>query len=251
MRVAILQPGYLPWLGFFDLIIKSDKFIILDDVQYTIRDWRARNRIKTPQGTMWLTVPVQAANAGDKLITDIIIDNGQLWQTHHLKSIRSFYKGAPFYAEIADLIQDIYSRQYRYLIDADMAFIHRTCDYMNIKTPVMFSSDLGSTGSKDEKLLSLCKTAGATEYISGNAAKSYLRESIFLDECINVRWHDYHHPFYNQLWTKEHGFISHLSVVDLLFNHGIVSLLYIISGDLTVPNKDNLSIISANDFIKG
>ena len=249
MRVAILQPGYLPWLGFFDLIIKSDKFIILDDVQYTVRDWRARNRIKTPQGTMWLTVPIQAANARDKLITDIVIDNSQHWQTHHQKSIRSFYKGAPFYAEITDLIQDIYSTQYRYLIDADMAFIRRACDYMNIGTPIQFSSNLKAGGNKDEKLLSLCKIAGATVYISGNAAKTYLRESIFFDEGIDVIWHDYQHPFYNQLWTNENGFISYLSVADLLFNHGKDSLA-IISGDKIIPNQDNIGICNANDFSK-
>lgn len=250
MKIAIVQPGYLPWLGFFDLINKSDKFIILDDVQYTVRDWRARNRIKTPQGVMWLTVPIQASNARNKLISGIMIDNSQTWQKYHLQNFASFYKKAPFYSEIIDLIHTVHSKRYRYLIEADMEFIISACAYMNIGTPVILSSDMGSSGTKDEKLLSLCKIAGATEYISGNAAKTYLREPIFLDEGIGVRWHDYPHPYYNQLWTKEHGFISHLSVVDLLFNHGRDSRA-IISGDLTIANEDNIRVVSVNDFTKG
>jgi len=250
MKVGILQPGYIPWLGFFDLINRSDKFIILDDVQYTVRDWRSRNRIKTPQGVMWLTVPIQASNARSRIISDIVIDNTQGWQLNHIKNLTTFYKKAPFYPEIIDMINDIYCRQYRYLIDIDMAFIYAICNYMLVGTPIVLSSELGSTGSKDEKLLSLCHKVAATAYISGNAAKSYLRESIFTGKGIEVIWHDYQHPFYNQLWVKEHGFISYLSAIDLLFNQGRDSL-DIISGKLIIDNREKVSVISANDFMKG
>ncbi len=221
---VILQPGYLPWLGFFDLMCKADKFVVFDDVQYTVRDWRNRNRIKTPNGMMWLTVPVKAKGVREKLIKDVEIDNTQQWQKKHLRSIGSFYKKAKHFGEIMELLENIYKKGYKFLIDVDMDFITAVRRYLSLEAEIVFSSEVSSINKKDEKLLSVCKSLDVTHYLTGNVAKDYLREPLFTAEGIAVQWHDYRHPYHNQLWFKEQGFISHLSVIDLLFNHGPDSL---------------------------
>jgi|Deesub1362A_J573_1020465.scaffolds.fasta_scaffold00522_19 hypothetical protein len=246
MRVVILQPGYLPWLGFFDLMYKADFFVIFNDVQYTVRDWRNRNRIKTPNGVIWLTVPVESRGAREKLIKDVEIDNTQKWQERHLKSLESFYKRAKYFDEVMALIADLFKKTYRFLIDVDMDFIMKVRDYLSIDTKILFSSEIPSRGKKDEKLLSICKFLNSTCYLSGNTAKNYLRESIFAAEGIKVEWHDYQHPYYNQLWQKEQGFISHLSIIDLLFNHGPYSLA-ILTGEKVIPKPNDIVVRHAHE----
>lgn len=248
-RVVILQPGYLPWLGFFDLMFKADIFVIFDNVQYTIRDWRSRNRIKTPNGVFWLTVPVKARGARESLIKDIEVDNGQQWQQKHLKSLESFYKKAKFFADIYEIISDVYRKSYEFLIDLDMDFTLKVYQYFSLNAKIVFSSEIPVAGNKDEKLLSICKYFNATHYLSGNAAKGYLRESIFIAEGINVEWHNYQHPYYSQLWLQEQGFISHLSIIDLLFNHG-PDALAILTGEKIIPKPEGMVIRHADSFKK-
>jgi len=248
-RVVILQPGYLPWLGFFDLMHKADVFVVYDDVQYTIRDWRSRNRIKTPQGVIWLTVPVKSKKAREKLIKDVEIDNSHKWQEKHLKSLESFYKKGKFFDNVMSWIVDTYQKPFKFLIDLDMEIIFKVTQYLGIKSRILFSSEIPSEGTKDERLLSICKTLNATHYLSGNAAKAYLREEIFEKEGIKVEWHNYKHPYYNQLWLKQQGFISHLSIIDLLFNHGPESL-DIITGKKRIPVPEGITIRHADEFKK-
>lgn len=245
-RVVILQPGYLPWLGFFDLIYEAHTFVIFDDVQYTIRDWRSRNRIKTPHGIVWLTVPVKAKGVRDKLIKDVEIDNTQPWQKKHIKTLENFYKKAQYFRDIIELIHDIYKKKYTFLIDIDMDIIIRLQEYLSINSKIVFSSEIPSAGKKDEMLLSICKYLNATHYLSGNAAREYLRESIFRTEGITVEWHNYTHPYYNQLWLKELGFVSNLSVIDLLFNHGSDSLA-ILTRRKVIPNPEGIKVKHANE----
>ena len=247
MRAVILQPGYLPWLGFFDLMYKADTFVILDDVQFTVRDWRNRNRIKTPNGTLWLTIPVQAKHAREKLVTEVEIDNTQNWQKKHLKSLESFYKKTKYFNEIIELTHDLFDKSYRFLVDLDMVFIYEINQYLSLDTRILFSSEIGSTEEKDEKLLSICRHLNASHYLSGDVAKNYLREPIFLAEGISVEWHNYSHPYYNQQWIKEQGFISYLSVLDLLFNHGTESLA-IITGKKIIPRPENITVRNANEL---
>lgn len=247
MRAVILQPGYLPWLGFFDLMYKADTFVILDDVQFTVRDWRNRNRIKTPNGTLWLTIPVQAKHAREKLVTEVEIDNTQNWQKKHLKSLESFYKKTKYFNEIIELTYDLFDKSYRFLVDLDMVFIYEINQYLSLGTRILFSSEIGSTEEKDEKLLSICRHLNASHYLSGDVAKNYLREPIFLAEGISVEWHNYSHPYYNQQWIKEQGFISYLSVLDLLFNHGTESLA-IITGKKIIPRPENITVRNANEL---
>ncbi len=229
-RVVILQPGYLPWIGFFDMMAKADVFVIFDDVQYTVRDWRSRNRIKKPDGVLWLTVPIQSKGSREKLIKDVEVDSAQKWQRNHSKNLQSFYSKTPFFEQTMEMIGDLYEKSFQFLLDVDMDFISKVSHFLGIKAEVCFSSSLPSDGVKDEKLLSICKHLQATHYLSGNAARDYLREPLFNAEGISVEWHNYQHPVYHQRWLKEQGFISHLSIVDLLFNHG----------------HDALDILSAN-----
>lgn len=247
-RVVILQPGYLPWIGFFDLMHKADIFVIYDDVQYTIRDWRNRNRIKTSNGVIWLTVPVKTKDIREKLIKNVEIDNLQQWQRKHLKSFESFYKKAKYFDEVFNLIVDSYKKNYKFLIDLDMNLIMKIKEYLSIKTEVKYSSEIPSKDAKDERLLSICKYLNASSYLSGNAAKAYLREQIFNDEGISVEWHDYSHPFYNQLWLREQGFITHLSIIDLLFNHGKLAT-DIILGNIIIPPPEGIKIRHADEVM--
>ncbi len=246
-RVVILQPGYLPWLGFFDLVYKADTFVILDDVQYTVRDWRNRNRIKTPNGIIWLTVPVRSQNVREKLIKDVEIDNSQDWQRKHLKTFETFYKKARCYHEIIEMLLPVYEKKYKFLIEVDLDIIQRIKSYLSIQSELLFSSEIPSEGKKDEKLLSICKHLNATHYLSGNAAKNYLREEIFEKEGIKVEWHNYKHPYYEQLWMKEIGFVSYLSVVDLLFNHGPESLA-ILTNRKTIYKPEDIIMKNADEF---
>lgn len=248
-KIVILQPGYLPWLGFFDLLSKADTLVIFNNVQYTVRDWRSRNRIKTPDGVIWLTVPVQAKGVREKLIKDVKVDNSQQWQKKHLESLKNCYKKAKYFKEIIELINDVYKKNYTFLIDVDMDFILKVKKYLSLEDKIIFSSEIPSTGGKDKKLLSICKYFNATHYLSGNTAKEYLREPIFVNEGITVEWHNYHHPYYNQLWLKEQGFISHLSMIDLLFNHGRDSLS-ILTGQKIMPKPGAIKVRHADDTVR-
>jgi hypothetical protein len=249
MTTVILQPGYLPWLGYFDLMSRADTFVILDDVQYTVRDWRSRNRIKTPDGVMWLTIPVQAKGVREKLIKDVAVDNSQLWQRKHLKNLESFYKKAPYFDEIRTLINGIYEKTFTFLIDVDMTFILKVREYLSLEADIVFSSEIPSHGEKDERLLSICKAINTTLYLTGDAAKDYLRQQIFSAQEITVEWQNYQHPYYNQLWLERAGFISHLSIIDLLFNHGPASLS-ILTGRKVVQRPRGINIKHADDAQK-
>jgi hypothetical protein len=246
-RIVILQPGYLPWLGFFDLMFKADVFVILDDVQYTKRDWRSRNRIKTTDGVIWLTVPVRAKGSRDKRIKDIEIDNAQDWARKHIRSIATFYKSARFYGEVMPVIERIYKKEFKYLIDLDLALTFEICQFLSLEREIVFSSKLGTESSKDDKLLSICMRLGGTHYLSGNAAKGYLRERIFEEDRISVEWHNYVHPYYRQLWVEKVGFVSHLSAIDLLLNHGRESL-EILTGKKVIKPEGRINVIHADDL---
>ena len=243
--VVILQPGYLPWLGFFDLLYRADTFVVFDDVQYTSRDWRNRNRIKTAQGVAWLTVPVNSKGSRKIIVRDIRIDNTQQWQRKHLKSFEASYRRAPFFDEVMKCIYHIYDRHYDFLIDVDMDIVYTVMQYLSLRKKILFSSELGIPGKKDEKLLHICKAVGATNYLSGAAAVDYLREDIFKEDGISVEWQNYIHPFYNQLWLKNHGFISYLAIIDMLFNHGKDSL-DILSGVKKILRPEGICIRTVN-----
>lgn len=254
MKAVILQSGYIPWLGYFDLINQVDVFVFLDDVQWTTRDWRNRNRIRTPQGWIWLTVPAKLEGAYyDYAIKDVEIDNSQHWRKNHLGALSSFYKKSPYFDEVYALLNSILSKDLRLVIDLNYELIFGMCDYLGLKgTQFMFSQDMNvpSTVQKTDRLLYILDTIGAvTQYISGPAAKSYIEMTKFDTKGIEVVWHDYEHPYYNQNTWNSNVFIPYLSIVDLLFNHGQESL-DILSHKKTVSKPEHIQDVMPDEYKK-
>ena len=217
-KVAILQSNYIPWKGYFDLIASVDEFILYDDMQYTRRDWRNRNQIKTPQGVQWLTVPVKVKGKYHQKIRDTEID-GIHWASAHWKALTHSYRKAPHFEEIAGWLKPLYFDEiYTHLSTLNRKFIEAVCNYLGIKTVINNSWDYTLVEGKTERLADLCAQAGGTEYISGPAAKDYIEESVFTDRGINLTWFDYSgYPEYPQLWGE---FTHKVAILDLLFNCG-------------------------------
>jgi hypothetical protein len=217
-KIAILQSNYIPWKGYFDMIAAVDEFILYDDMQFTRRDWRNRNQIKTAQGVQWLTIPVKVKGKYHQTIRETEIDGTQ-WAQHHWKALLQNYRPAPCFSEIAGWLEPLYraeppmqlSQLNRHLIEA-------VCEYLGIKTTISNSWDYPLSEGKTERLADLCAAAGGDEYISGPSAKDYIEEAVFAERGITLTWFDYsRYPEYPQLW----GDFSHgVTILDLLFNCG-------------------------------
>lgn len=216
-KVAIVQSNYIPWKGYFDMIAAVDEFILYDDMQYTRRDWRNRNLIKTPQGLQWLTVPVQVKGKYTQAIRDTALQEGD-WAATHWKSLSANYARAPHFAAISGVIEPLYSRSYATLSELNRSFIEAICGYLDIGTLISNSWDYRLADGKSERLADLCQQAGAGVYVSGPAARDYLDEQVFLDRGIAVEWFGYEgYPVYPQQWS---GFEHGVTILDLLFNCG-------------------------------
>ena len=217
-RIAIVQSNYIPWKGYFDMIASVDEFILYDDMQYTRRDWRNRNQVKTPTGTQWLTVPVLVKGRYHQTIRETEID-GLEWAGLHWKTISQNYRRAPCFADISKWLEPLYlSEQYVNLSQMNRKFIHAICNYLGIKTVISSSSDYVLIDGKTERLADLCLKAGGIEYVSGPAARDYVDESVFAKNGIKLTWFDYAgYPEYPQQWD---GFTHGVSILDLLFNCG-------------------------------
>ncbi len=222
MIIGILQPGYLPWLGFFEQMHRSDIFVLYDDVQYDKNGWRNRNKIKTFTGAQWLTVPVLIKFTEHTLIHEVRINNDVNWRKKHLLSIRQSYSRAPYYHRYSYIFEEAYEKDWEYLIDLDMYFINKLAEVIGIDPRKMVrSSTLGVTGARIERLINICKKFNADIFYEGASGKYYIGEDSFSKEGIKVIFQDYQHPTYDQLYG---GFVPYLSVIDLLFNHGDKSL---------------------------
>ena len=217
-KIAIVQSNYIPWKGYFDLISSVDEFILYDDMQYTRRDWRNRNQIKTPQGVQWLTVPVRVKGKYDQKIRDTEID-GSDWAAAHWKALAQNYARAPHFAEIAAWLEPLYlAASYTHLSELNRRFIEAVCACLSINTVISDSRDYTLAEGKTERLADLCAQAGGTEYVSGQSARDYVDESVFARSGIQLTWFDYAgYPEYPQLWGE---FAHGVTVLDLLFNCG-------------------------------
>ena len=190
-RVAIVQSNYVPWRGYFDLIAAVDEFILLDDAQYTRRDWRNRNRIKTAQGTRWLTIAVQVSGRYTQPIYETLVAEPD-WAQRHWDILRQEYGRASGFSEAGPLVQEFYATvPGPRLTDINRHFLERIATFLEITTSISLSLDYKPRGSKTERLLDLCLKAGATEYVSGPAARAYLDESRFAAHGIEVTWFEY------------------------------------------------------------
>jgi len=217
-KVAIVQSNYIPWKGYFDLIAYVDEFIIYDDMQYTRRDWRNRNQIKTPQGKQWLTVPVKVKGKYLQTIRETELD-GIDWAEKHWKALEQNYRRANCFQEIAAWLRPLYEiGKITHLTELNQRFLESICGYLGIGTKLSCSWDYPFIGEKSERLASLCAAASGQVYVSGPAAKDYLLDDVFSKKSIKVEWFEYSgYPTYKQLWGEfEHG----VTILDMLFNCG-------------------------------
>ncbi len=232
MKCVILQPSYIPWRGYFHQIQKADMFVFYDDVQYEKHSWRNRNRIKTQTGTQWLTIPVLNKGIISKSvpINEILIDPKQAnWNKKHLKTLQQSYQKAPFFAQYEKLLSDFYSRDDKYLADFTIDLTIALSRELGIKnTKFIRSSDISATGKKTDRLLSILQKIGATHYITGAAAQSYLEVEKFVEYGIGLEYMIYDYPEYNQLYPPFNGQVS---VLDLLFMTGNEANKYIWKSD--------------------
>lgn len=216
-KVAILQSNYIPWKGYFDLIGAVDEFVLYDEMQYTRRDWRNRNQIKTPQGLKWLTVPVLVKGKYHQKISETEID-GVSWTANHWKALEQNYRRAPYFDEISEWLLPLYRLEYPYLSALNLAFIRKICEYLNIKTIITSSESYNLAGEKTERLANICVEAGGDEYVSGPSARNYIDEQVFRQKGIKLSWFEYEgYKEYPQLWGD---FTHNVTILDLLFNCG-------------------------------
>ncbi|MGL4550567.1 MAG: WbqC family protein [Gemmataceae bacterium] len=224
-RIAISQSNYIPWKGYFDLIQRVDEFVLYDDVQFTRRDWRNRNKIKTPSGELWLTIPVKVTGKYHQTVRETEVSD-PAWAKGHWRSLEHAYARAPHFRAFAEPFRALYAAPPGPSLSAiNRAWLQAACGLLGIDTRLTDSSDYAIEDDRNQRLISICRQAGATEYWSGPAAKCYLDEAAFADAGVAVRWMDYGgYPEYGQL----HPPFSHaVSVLDLLFNQGPDSPRYL------------------------
>jgi hypothetical protein len=218
-RLAISQSNYIPWKGYFDMIARVDEFVLFDDMQFTRRDWRNRNQIKTAQGLHWLTIPVQSKGNYFEPIKNIRVSEPG-WAAQHWKTIRLNYAKAPYFADYAPQVEAWYEQagKLELLSAVNHLFIQGICGVLGIETKLSWSMDYQIVDGKNERLISICQEAGATNYLSGPAAKDYVDEPVFQQAGVQVEWMDYsRYPVYEQ----RHGEFAHgVSVLDVIFNCG-------------------------------
>jgi hypothetical protein len=222
VRIGILQPSYLPWLGYFEQISRCDVFVFYDDVQYDRDGWRNRNRIKTRTGPQWLTVPIFLKFEDHPQLHRIKIDNSRPWRKKHLLSIEQNYAKAPFFRDYWGMFREVYDREWEYLADLNIHFTRLLTDCLGIRDKKFArSSELNIPGDRIDRLIAICRSFEADVFYEGAAGRNYIPEKEFLDHGIRVEFQDYAHPVYRQQYGP---FVPFLSVIDLLFNNGRDSL---------------------------
>lgn len=228
MRVSINQPAYLPWLGYFHRIARSDLHVVLDQVQFEKNSVTNRNKIRTANGWSWLTVPVKTKGKFGELEIDTITIDNTIWMQKHWKTICQYYGKAPFFEQYAPALAAIYERPWERLTDLTTELNGYFLKFaLGIETPLLYGSNLHSGGKKDELVLNICRDVGATTYISGPFGRNYLDEEKFRQAGIAIEYHDYVHPVYPQQYQP---FEPYMSTLDLIMNCGGKSLEVMMSG---------------------
>jgi len=220
MIISIHQPNYLPYLGFFDKMARSDIFVIYDDAQFNKSDFQHRNRIRIYHGWKWLTVPVDKKRIPInevKIRNEIKTWKGVKWSEDHFNNIRDNYKGTPYYSMYEEELMWIYKRTYEKLVDLNMELIRFLMKAFDIDVEIVFSSELGFTSKSTQRLVEIVEALGGDVYLSGPKGKDYLDVSLFERRGIKVVFQDFKHPVYKQRYE---GFIPNMSAIDALFNVG-------------------------------
>jgi hypothetical protein len=237
-KCAIMQPTYNPWLGYFDLMDSVDLFVYLDDVQLVKRSWQVRNRIKTKQGELFLTIPIKKTKKREEIkIKDAVINDEESWREKHLKSIELNYRKAPYFEEIFPIIKKLINSPYKYLADFNIKFIENVKNELGIRTLTLRSSELQDiSGKKDERLANICKALNCSVYISPQGSATYIEKfspgGALAKNGIEVYYHNYEHPSYRQLYGD---FLPYMGIIDLLFNEGFDKSLQIIRSGRKEP----------------
>lgn len=218
MRIAISQPNYLPWLGYFQLISSVETFVFLDDVQYTSRDWRNRNLIKTNNGLEWISIGVSLPRGRTTLINETQI-NDENWIDRHLKSLRHAYKRSREFENHFPKIEEMLLSKVdeNNLCRLNVNLTQEIAELMSIKTKFLLASEIAKPNDKNARLIDICKELNAKTYVSGPAAKAYIEESEFLAENIDLEFFTYKTREYSQLFGK---FEAGVSIVDTILNTG-------------------------------
>lgn len=223
MRVGIIQSNYIPWRGYFDFIDAVDLFVFHDDIQYTKGDWRNRNRIKTPNGARWLTVPVHYLKT-TQLICESEIDFSKDWRSSHLNQFKTNYSGSPFLNKALRVLEEALAHTDHTISQLNIRLIKSICETLEITTPFAHSSDFDLEGTKTGRLIGLLRKVGADVYLSGPSARSYIDESLFRENDIGLEYKRYEYPEYPQLWGE---FSGEVTVLDLIASKGAESKDYI------------------------
>ena len=225
MKVAIHQPQYLPWLGYFDKLDSADIFIFLDTVQFKKHEWQNRNRIRTKDGWQWLTVPI--IDRFPERIDCVAINARTDWQRKHSQALRQHYGRARFWDPIGPELIILLEASWERLSELNVAATGLFCRHLGSKTDCLLASSLSAREDPTDRLIDLCRTVGATAYLAGQSGPSYLDVNRFAEAGIDVHVQAYTHPQYPQRYQP---FVSHLAVIDLLFNCGPESLQILRSG---------------------
>ena len=218
-RVAIIQSSYIPWKGYLDIVASVDELILFDDRQYTRRDWRNRNRIKTPRGIRWLTIPVEVKGRYHQRIDEVMVSDPG-WAERHWSTLAQCYAEAEHFAEQRGRFEELYRRASaeRRLSAVNRLFLETLLEILGIGASLSWSSDYQAEGDRSERLLALCQAAGADQYVSGPSARAYLDEELFNRAGLGVHWFDY--SGYREYPQPHPPFAHEVSVVDLIFSTG-------------------------------
>jgi hypothetical protein len=227
MRIAILQSNYIPWKGYFDLINAVDEFVLFDDVQFTRRDWRNRNRIKTSHGSQWLTIPVNTKGKYLEAIKDITVSDPG-WAAQHWRTLTANYARAPYFRAYSERFERLYlDCQETRLSAINYAWIAAICEILGIRTKISWSMDYALATDRTERLVNICTQAGAATYVSGPAAKAYINPEMFAAANVELIYFDYTgYPEYAQAFPP---FDHYVTVLDLLFNAGPAATRYMLT----------------------
>lgn len=231
MKCAVMQPTYFPWIGYFDLIDSVDKFVFLDNVKLEKCSWHTRNRIKIPQGEVYLTIPIRRTKGRDQMIIkEALVNYTSPWAEKHLKTIEQSYSKAKFKNEALPFVRDLLENKATHLADITVNIVKEIARKIGIETQFILSSNIdGITGTKDELLANIVMAVECDEYISPYSAGEYIERSkpggAFTVNNIRLYYQNYDHPTYQQLYGSFH---SHMAIIDLLFNEGFEQTLSII-----------------------
>jgi len=217
LTVAIHQPEAFPWLGFFDKLARADIFVLLDSVQFRKNYFQNRNRIRTAEGWVWITVPVLTAGRASQEIAAVEINNTVEWRAKLRRALSLHYGRAPQFAVQRGPLFEILDRPWERLADLNITVIAWLAEALGIRRRMVRSSELGVDGARSELLLNVCRRLGASEYLSGISGRTYLDESLFAGAGIVVQYQEFHHPVYRQCYEP---FVPCMSALDLLFTHG-------------------------------